>query len=539
MPARLARLRAAWLAGFAAAGLSGAAVAQAPPPASAPPPPAAPAGPPEAGGARPSGPRPGTEASERRIGASGAEDGRRLPPDATTRHALDLPGRTLRFTATAGSFPLTDPQGAPQADVAYIDYRLEVPEPRARAVTFVVNGGPGAASAWLQLGALGPWRLPLVGDAALPSAPPEVVPNAETWLDFTDLVFIDPAGTGYSGFARAGDEARRRLWSVEGDVRSLAEVVRRWLERNGRVASPKFLVGESYGGFRGPRLVRALQADQGIGIAGLVLVSPVLDFGGRSAAFDPLSLATGLPTMAAVARAGAGPVTRADLAEAEGYAAGDYLVDLLRGERDVEAVARLVERVAALTGLDPELVRRRRGRVEVGEFLRELGRRAGGRVASAYDATVTGPDPFPLAVAGRHPDPVLDALVAPLTSAMTDLYGGRLGWRPEGRRYELLNRATAREWDWGGGRGDDPPEAVRGLRTALALDVRLRVLVAHGLFDLVTPYFRTKLILDQIPGTAGGDRIRFAAWPGGHMFYALDAPRAALRDEARAVVQAR
>ena len=524
---KLGLLRAAWLAGLAAAALSAAAVAQAPP--TAPAPTAVPAG---------SGPDPQAEASDRRTGSPGAEHAPRLPPDATSRHTLDLPGRTLRFAATAGSMRLTDPQGAPQADVAYIDYRLEAADPRERTVAFVLNGGPGAASAWLHLGALGPWRLPMAGDAALPSAPPELVPNAETWLDFTDLVFIDPVGTGYSGFARAGEEVRRRLWSVDGDIRSLAEVVRRWLERNGRVLSPKALVGESYGGFRGPRLVRALQRDEGVGIGALVLVSPVLDFGGRSEAFDPLGWAARLPTMAAAAaaRATVGTLDRADLAEAERYAAGDYLADLLRGERDAEATARVAERVAALTGLDPDLVRRRGGRVEPEEFLRELGRREG-RVASAYDATETRPDPFPLSFAGRHPDPVLDGLIAPLTGAMRDLYSRRLGWRPEGLRYELLNRAASREWDWGRDRA--ALESVVSLRTALALDVRLRVLVAHGLFDLVTPYFRSKLVLDQIPTGAGGDRIRFAAYPGGHMFYAAGASRAALRNDAQAMIEAR
>jgi len=525
------RMKPAWLptalVAALAAGMAGAAVAQTSPLVP---------GLPEAGGAPPLSGRPAGRAAEHRAGTPGVEDARRLPPDRTTRHTLDLPGRTLRFAATAGSLRLSGAAGEPQAEIAYIDYRLEGPEPRARPVTFVLNGGPGASSAWLQLGALGPWRLPLVGAAALPSAPPNLVPNAETWLDFTDLVFLDPVGTGYSGVAGADDGTRRRLWSVEGDIRSLAEAIRRWLEQNGRAASPKVLVGESYGGFRGPRLVRALQTDQGIGIGGLVLVSPRLDFGGRGAAFDPLSWATRLPSMVAAARASAGTLLPADLAEAERYAAGDYLVDLLRGERDGEAVARVTDRVASLTGLDPELVRRRRGRVETGEFLRELGRRAG-RVASAYDATVTGPDPFPRSASRRHPDPVLDALVAPLTGAMLELYGTRLDWRPEGRRYELLNRATSREWDWG--RSLAAPESVGSLRTALALDTRLRVLVAHGLFDLVTPYFATKLILDQIPEGAGGDRVRFVAYPGGHMFYAVDASRAALRDEARAMVDPR
>jgi carboxypeptidase C (cathepsin A) len=183
--------RAAWLVGLGAACLATSLVAQeAPSPPSAPPSVstgAAELRSPRAPASRPAGE---PEAVERR-----------LPPDAVTRHAIELPGRTLRFVATAGSIRLTDAQGAPQADIATIDYRLEAgPEARRRAVTFVLNGGPGAASAWLHLGALGPWRLSMAGDAALPSASPELLPNAETWLDFTDLVFIDPVGTGYSGF---------------------------------------------------------------------------------------------------------------------------------------------------------------------------------------------------------------------------------------------------------------------------------------------------------------------------------------------------
>jgi carboxypeptidase C (cathepsin A) len=132
---------------------------------------------------------------------------------------------------------------------------------------------------------------------------------------------------------------------------------------------------------------------------------------------------------------------------------------------------------------------------------------------------------------------VLDGLIAPLTSAMLNLYGKRLEWRPKGQRYELLNRATSREWGWG--QALSPPESIGSLRTALALDTQLRVIVAHGIFDFVTPYFASKIILDQIPDSAGGNRIRFVAYPGGHMFYALDASRAALRKEAQAMIEER
>ena len=145
-------------------------------------------------------------------------------------------------------------------------------------MTFLFNGGPGAASAWLQFGAAGPWRLPINGDAVTSSASPDLLPNAETWLDFTDLVFIDPVGTGYSRFVATGEDVRKRFFSVDGDVNSIALMIRRWLEKPDRLLSPKFVAGESYGGIRGPKIVRNLQIQQGVGVRGLVLVSPVLDF---------------------------------------------------------------------------------------------------------------------------------------------------------------------------------------------------------------------------------------------------------------------
>lgn len=471
-----------------------------------------------------------------RPAAPPAAGARRLPADKTTQHALAMPdGRALRFAATAGTILLSDPQGAPEAEIAFIAYRLDAADARARPVAFVLNGGPGASSAWLHLGALGPWRLPIGGDAPSSSALRDLAANAETWLDFTDLVFLDPVGTGYSGFLAPGDAARGRYWSVEGDIRSLAEAIRRWLEANGRVASPKSLVGESYGGFRVPRLARALQQDHGVGIGGLVLVSPALDMGGNGPAAEPLQWAVRLPSMAAAARAARGEAVGAPLFEAERYAVREYLPDVFLGERDAAALARIEAGVAASTGLDPDFVRRRHGRIETEDFLRELGR-GSGRVASPYDAAVSGPDAFPLAAVGRNPDPILDGLMAPLTGAMLGLYADRLDWRPEGRRYEVLNRSVNREWQWG--RSGERPEAVTALRTALAFDVRLRVLVAHGLFDLVTPYFATKLLLDQIPDRAGGDRVRSAVYPGGHMFYSIDASRTALREDARTLFRA-
>jgi carboxypeptidase C (cathepsin A) len=399
-------------------------------------------------------------------------------------------------------------------------------------VTFIFNGGPGASSAYLQLGNAGPWRLPIGGDAAIPSAPPELQPNAETWLDFTDLVFIDPVGTGYSRFVASGDDVRKRLYSVEGDVASIAVTIRRWLEKSDRLLSPKFVMGESYGGIRGPRVVRELQTEQGVGVNGLILISPLMDFREYSGS-SILQYVASLPTMAAVAREAKAPVTRADLADVETYARSDFLSDLVKGPADAEATTRLADRFAALTGIDPAVSRRLNGRFAVAEFRREFDRRDG-RVTGRYDASVMGIDPYPDSSFYHFDDPSGDPLTAPLTSAAVDLIRGKLNWRPDGS-YELLNGAVERAWDFG--RGREPTQSIDQLKQILALDPKLKVLVAHGLFDLATPYFGSKILLDQLPSYATPDRVRLVVYPGGHMFYTRDASRQALRAEAEKLMK--
>ncbi|KMO44795.1 peptidase S10 [Methylobacterium tarhaniae] len=453
-------------------------------------------------------------------------EGRRLPPDATTQHSLTLAdGRTLSFTAIAGSLPLVDESGKLQAEIAFTAFILPDREARTRPVTFAVNGGPGAASAYLNLAAVGPWRLPLDGASISPSLAPVAVPNEETWLDFTDLVFIDPVGTGYS---RAAGDDGKRYYGVESDAAVLSAAIARWLRTNDRLTSPKFFLGESYGGFRGPLIARKLQDDVGVGLSGLVLLSPVLDFGYlQPPRHNPLGAVTRLPSLAAAGleRRGETP-DPARMQEAEAYATGPYLTDLLRGPADKAATDRLTERVASLTGLDPALVRRQAGRVSGSSYQREADRDSG-RVASAYDTGVTGWDPDPSAAQGRFDDPILSAMQAPLTSAIVDLTARTLNWRVPNLRYELLSNAVNGSWNWGGGRS--PPEVVGELRQALALDGNLRVLVAHGYTDLVTPYFASKLILDQMPGYGPDRRLSLSVYPGGHMFYFRKGSRAALR----------
>jgi carboxypeptidase C (cathepsin A) len=467
-----------------------------------------------------------------------ASEAHKLPPDSTTKQTLELPGRTLSFTATAGSIRLFDDKGEAQADIAYTAYQLDGADRATRPVTFVFNGGPGAASAWLQFGNNGPWRLAINADQVTPSTPPDLQPNAETWLDFTDLVYIDPVGTGYSRFVATGDEVRKRFFSVDGDVSAIGVTIRRWLEKYDRLLSPKFVAGESYGGIRGPKVVHNLQTEQGIGVRGLILISPVLDFREYSGS-SILQYVSSLPSYAAVAREGEvkgearRPVTRADLAEVESYARGDFLLDLMKGEADTEATNRLADKVAALTGIDQAVSRRLAGRFDIIEFRREFDRR-NGKVTGRYDASVKGDDPFPDSSFFHFGDQSGDALFAPLTSAAVDLTTRKLNWRPDGS-YQLGSGSVERAWDFG--RGLKPAESITELRQILALDPKLKVLVAHGLFDLATPYFGSKIQLDQLPAFASPDRVKLVVYPGGHMFYARDASRQAFRSEVQTLMK--
>ncbi len=458
-----------------------------------------------------------------------------LPAPATTSHTIDLPGRKLRFKAIASAIRLSNAESlAPMADIATVAFLLEGADPAKRPVTFAINGGPGAASAWLDLGSLGPWRLPFDRTSLAPSAPPVTVDNGDTWLDFTDLVFIDPPGTGYSRILAKGDETRRHFYSVKGDIEALAVTIRKWLTANKRLVSPKFIVGESYGGFRAPKLARRLQDEEGIGVEGLVLISPVLDFGWFEGTNNPLTFVTRLPSQAAAAKGLAGQDGRAALGEVEAYAAGPYLTDLLRGERDPQALSRIAEKVAGYTGLDPALVRKLGGRVDMATFARER-ERAGTKITSFYDARVSGFDPFPHGASSDYSDPILDAIKTPLASAMADLTGNRLGW-PVDARYEILNEDVNHAWDWGNnGRGQ--AEALSDLKRAMALDPSLRVLVAHGVTDQVTPYFASKLLIDQVPPMGNPDRLRLKVYGGGHMLYLDEKSRAELREDARKLIE--
>jgi carboxypeptidase C (cathepsin A) len=484
---------------------------------------------------------------------------RRLPADSITQHTLDLPGRTLKFTATAGSAPLRNEDSRVLAEVGFVAYTMPAIDKAKRPVTFAFNGGPGSASAWLHLGGLGPWRLPLDAAQPSPSTPPALVPNAETFLDFTDLVFIDPVGTGYSRLGQPPQQQQagaagstppasqsggrdaggregggnRYFWSVNGDVESVADFIRDWLTKNGRMSSPKLIVGESYGGIRGPKVVAALQTRGGVGIGALVLVSPVLEFGVRGSwrGSSPTGLVSVLPSLAAStmeAKDQYAVLDRGKLAAAETYARSEYLQDLMRGPRDPAAVERMTKRVTEFTGLPEPVVRQYGGRLDSFIYRREANRVAG-QTASIYDSAVKSFDPEPTSYfPASNEDPFTSGFAAPMTSAIGDLYTGRLSYRVDAT-YHLANRNALREWIY-----PNTPYALDStgdLRGILALDPKLKVLVAHGFTDTITPYFGSDMVLAQIPAYGDPARLKLNVYPGGHMFYSREPSRKAFRDD--------
>jgi carboxypeptidase C (cathepsin A) len=293
-----------------------------------------------------------------------------LPADAHVQQSITLDGKPLRYTVTVGSLPVRDKDGKEAGDVVFTAYTIEGEN---RPVTFAFNGGPGASSVYLNFGAIGPKHLQAGNAGDSPSDPPALTDNPGTWLDFTDLVFIDPIGTGFSRSLLPEAETKKLFYSTKPDIEYLSRIVYDWLLKNNRLGSRKYLVGESYGGFRGPRITHFLQSQLGVAMNGVVLVSPYLnptleDNGDLS----PIPWMVTLPSITAAHLERENKLTPEAMADVINYTEGQYATDLIKGHSDPEATPRLVQRVTELTGLNPEFVKRAGGRLETGAYLREV-----------------------------------------------------------------------------------------------------------------------------------------------------------------------
>ncbi len=450
-----------------------------------------------------------------------------FPAPKSLKQSAVIGGRRVDYVATVGSIPVKDEKGKVTGEVVYTAYTIPG-RGAARPVTFAFNGGPGAASVYLNLGAIGPKRVEFGRNGDTPSDLAVLHDNANSWLDFTDLVFIDPIGTGFSRTRVDGDQSKKLFFKADEDIHYLSRVVYDWLQQNGRMTSRKYLVGESYGGYRVPRLAYYLQTKLGVGLSGITMVSPYLDppATGGDDALSPLPWMINLPSMAAgnLERQGK-PLDEAALAAVEQYDRTQFVTDYLAGVRDKAATDRLSAHVADLIGLDPVLVRRLDGRVDIETYLREI-RKSQGLVGSVYDSNVTAFDPFPADASPRgFHDPLLEALLAPTTSAMSDFVVNQVGWKVDGH-YEALSDAVGEAWDRDTVNNDAP---VNDLRRAVAIDPKMAVNIVHGWDDLSCPYFASRLIVAQMPSFGGPNRVQLHMYPGGHMFYARPDSGASLR----------
>ncbi|MDR6126453.1 carboxypeptidase C (cathepsin A) [Sphingomonas sp. SORGH_AS802] len=453
-----------------------------------------------------------------------------LPADKSITQSVRIGGRTISYRATVGTLPVRDEKGETIGQVVYTAYTVPGSDVR-RPVTFAFNGGPGAASVYLNMGAVGPKHVQFGAQGDAPSDAPIATDNPNSWLDFTDLVFIDPIGTGFSRSLVDEEKTKKAFYANDPDIKYLSKIVYDWLVQSGRLRSPKYVMGESYGGYRAPRIAYELQSQIGVGVNGLILVSPYLDpaVGSGSTALSPLPWMIDLPSMAAANLERQGKLTPQAMAEVEAYTRGPFATDLLLGRSNPEALNRLVERVTQLTGLDPALVRRMGGRIDTGTYLREI-HRAQGTIGSVYDSNVTAFDPFPWAKEQQSNDPILDSLIAPTTSAMVDFVTREVGWKTDAR-YHALSYAVNQAWDRG--KPDDTP--VTDLRKAIANDPKMKVMIVHGWDDLSCPFFASRLIVDQMPAFGQTDRVKLDIYPGGHMFYSRTDSGAAFKRDAEAL----
>ena len=445
------------------------------------------------------------------------------PARVATRHAIALGGSSIDYEAVAETLPVTDPKGAATASIFTTSYLADAAAAPQRPVSFVFNGGPGAASVFLHLGGLGPRILQTPENGGVPTPPARIVDNPATWLGFTDLVFVDPVGTGFSRGKGKEENPDKPFWDVRADIASLSSVIRLWLTRHQRWGSPIYLVGESYGGFRAAAMAQSLPRDVDVRVSGLVLISPALDLSAlHQTERDLLAAAFVLPSYAATAGN--------DMAAAERFALSDYLAGLAGLKGQPAAGDPFIAKVAETAGIPPDIARRYRARIPRHVFAREV-RRNEGEVVSLYDSTIArpaGPED-----SERVADPVLQPAAAAYGAAFNAYLAEELGVHAE-LPYRVLPREVSQQWNWQGERqhGTDGL-ALTSLETALLEHPGLRLLIVNGRYDLVTPYLASRWLVDQLQIPAAmRDAIQLRVYEGGHMVYMRPASRTLLARDA-------
>ncbi len=465
------------------------------------------------------------------------------PQSFESRHEASFRDGRLAYRCLAGETRLEDKDGKPRASIFSFGYLAETDAPAARPVVFTFNGGPGSASLWLHMGALGPRRVVVPGDATpAGSGPYEVKDNPLCLLDLADLVFIDPPGTGYSRMI--GEAKPEDGWGVDVDAELIGDFIKSWLTANRRWASPRFLCGESYGTTRAVAVAGKLKGMlAGIAFNGIALISTILDF--HTCRFEPgnyLADTCFLPTYAATAlfhgKAEAPDGRDAFLDDARRFATEEYLPALQAGSRlDRARAASVRDKLARLTGLSPTWLERTRLRIEPSRFRKEL-LRDRGLTVGRFDTRYTGEDYDGV---GELPDndassyAIDSAYLTAVNDHLTRVLG--IDWN---RPYVTFNRDALTKWDWHGPKKDDQPRwpgytnVAPTLGRLLRENPGMRVLVANGLYDLATPFFAAE---STIAGNGiEAARVRMTYYDAGHMMYLRDESLTALVEDLRALI---
>ncbi len=438
-----------------------------------------------------------------------------------THHEGSFGGRTLKYTARAGVLPLKDEFDETQAEIFFTAYELDgVKDRSTRPLTFAFNGGPGSSSIWLHMGAVGPKRVVMEDEGWMPKPPFRYETNAQTWLDQTDLVFIDPVGTGFSRAAKA--DLDKKYWGYKGDIESVGEFIRLYLARYKRWTSPLFLAGESYGTTRAAGLAGHL-VDQGIAFNGIILISSALDFNvfrfGRA---NDMPYVLFVPTYAATAwyhkklspALQARPVAEVT-ADVKAWAEAKLAAALMKGDRldDVERKS-VARKLAEYTGLDVDYVLGTNLRVDIFRFCKELlrdERRSVGRIDSRFQGVE--------AVAVNEVpefDPSMVAITPPYAAALNHYVRTELAIETD-LVYEVMSGAVNEKWTWENGQ---QPATSEEVRVALAKNPYMKVLFAQGYYDLATPLFATEYMISHMNVDAKlRPSVEAIYYESGHMFY--------------------
>ena len=462
---------------------------------------------------------------------------------------VQTPHALLKYDCSAEFLPvLEDKLGAtgdaPLAAVMCTSYRVKSPAGQPpRPVCFAFNGGPGSASIWLQLGAVGPKRVRIGDDGYAPAPPYSVQDNPLTWLADFDLVFLDPPHTGWA-VARS-DEARKKVLSVDGDVAALTGVMRQWLSRHRRWNSAVYLAGESYGTTRGAALADSLQA-AGVSLAGVILVSCAMDL--QTLRFTPandLPYALFLPAMAntsqyhGLLKGRLAASSQAVREAAEAYVEEEYLAALHLGARlSHDRRRRVARRLSELTGLDATLIEHHNLRISDQLYFFEA-MRAQGRIVGRLESRVTGPMGANRSRTWEF-DPGIDAISGPYAMAGQAYFSQELGIELQSP-YKVINGEVNKGWNWNRGeaQGNHFASTTADLARAMRRNPHLKVLVASGRYDLGTPYSATDWSLAQLDiSDEVRARLTHHYYDAGHMMYTREADLQALHRDLQSWLRA-